>query len=378
MKIVFRWRVFDDLTQQWNDQQGRLTLRGIQSLSYYTSALRAVLYHNRTATVDNETRTISLQVSDGNTPSNIVSRSVVLIDNLPPVVSDFSVSTPENQPLVFSLADFNTHYSDPDNNPNVGSAADIRIVTLPTRGVLLLDGDTLRESVIASLPGGYAISAQNVGKLRYVPNADYEGTDAFTWNAFDGAEIAAATAQVNITIASALTVSIIAPTDSLCAGQTDTLTLSIEPFQGEYTYEWICENGCSDATLLDKASLVISPTAESRYSVTISRADGSVARDTVAVLVQDCAGARLAIPQGFTPNGDGINDAWTIPNLGTFPGVAVRVFDRFGHTVYESQQYNNQWQGTHDGQPLPTGTYYYSITTELDRQTYQGAVTILR
>ena len=369
---------FEELEQRWNDRIGRLTLFGRNSLTYYNSALRTVAYRNTSTKIDNKVRTISIQTFDRGVPSNIVSRSVVLINNQVPVVSDFSVNTLENQPLVFSLADFNAHYADPDNAPNVGSAADIRIVTLPTQGVLLLDRDTLQESIIASLPKGYAIPAQMVGKLRYVPNPGYQGTDAFTWNAFDGAETAATAAQVNINIAPELTVSIVAPTDSVCAGQTDTLTLSVEPPQGEYTYQWVCENDCSNATSLDEASLIINPTQESRYSVTVSRADGSVAQDTVTVLVQDCAGVRLAIPQGFTPDGDGINDVWTISNLGTFPGVAVRVFDRFGHTVYESQQYNNQWQGTHDGQPLPTGTYYYSITTEPDRQTYQGAVTILR
>ena len=369
---------FEELEQRWNDRLGRLTLFGRNALTYYNSALRAVVYRSTSTETDDKVRTISIQTFDRGVPSNIVSRSVVLIDNLPPVVNDFSVNTLENQSLIFSLADFNAHYSDPDNAPNVGSAADIRIVTLPTQGVLLLDGDTLRESVISRLPKGYAISAQNVGKLRYVPKAGYEGSDAFTWNAFDGAEVAATTAQVAITIAPELTVSIVAPTDSICVGQTDTLTLSVEPPQGDYTYEWVCEDDCSNATSLDKASLLISPTAESRYSVTVSRADESVARDTVVVLVQDCAGVRLAIPQGFTPDGDGVNDTWTIPNLGAFPDVAVRVFDRFGHTVYESPQYDNQWQGTYDGQPLPTGTYYYSITTGPDRQTYRGAVTILR
>ena len=368
---------FEELEQRWNDRLGRLTLLGRNTLAYYTSALRAVTYRSTITERDDKVRTISIQTFDRGIPSNIVSRSVVLINNQAPVVNDFSINTLENQSLAFSLADFNTHYSDPDNAPNVGSAADIRIVTLPTQGVLLLDGDTLQGNTIASLPKGYAIPVLEVGKLRYVPNLGYQGTDTFIWNAFDGAEIAATPAQVNINIAPELTVSIIDPTDSLCAGQADTLSLLVEPPQGDYSYEWVCEDGCSNA-LLDKASLLISPTAESRYSVTVSRADGSVARDTVVVLVQDCAGVRLAIPQGFTPDGDGVNDTWTIPNLGAFPDVAVRVFDRFGHTVYESPQYDNQWQGTYDDQPLPTGTYYYSITTEPDRQTYRGAVTILR
>jgi gliding motility-associated-like protein/uncharacterized repeat protein (TIGR01451 family) len=72
------------------------------------------------------------------------------------------------------------------------------------------------------------------------------------------------------------------------------------------------------------------------------------------------------IPQGFSPNGDGINDLFVIRGL---EGVTVsfEVYNRWGHLVYKNDDYHNDWNGkpntgiTIEGNGLPDGTYYYTI-----------------
>ncbi len=67
----------------------------------------------------------------------------------------------------------------------------------------------------------------------------------------------------------------------------------------------------------------------------------------------------------FTPNGDGSNDTFIIPELlnnpADFPDNSLTVFNRWGDVVYEAKPYNNDWDGTHyqTGEPLPPGTYFY-------------------
>jgi len=67
----------------------------------------------------------------------------------------------------------------------------------------------------------------------------------------------------------------------------------------------------------------------------------------------------------FTPNGDGVNDTFIIPELEEnpqeFPRNSLAVIDRWGNVVYEASPYNNDWDGTHyrTGKPLPPGTYFY-------------------
>jgi gliding motility-associated-like protein len=63
----------------------------------------------------------------------------------------------------------------------------------------------------------------------------------------------------------------------------------------------------------------------------------------------------------FTPNNDGMNDYWYIPDLEQFGKLQVTVYNRFGQAVYQSNGYKNDWDGTWKGSPLPSASYYYII-----------------
>jgi len=86
----------------------------------------------------------------------------------------------------------------------------------------------------------------------------------------------------------------------------------------------------------------------------------------------------IVIPNVFTPNGDGINDVWTIKSLNDFPGCTVSVYNRYGNLVYHSNGYPKPWDGTYNGAQLPVGTYYYIIDTKDNMKPLAGPVTILR
>jgi gliding motility-associated-like protein len=80
----------------------------------------------------------------------------------------------------------------------------------------------------------------------------------------------------------------------------------------------------------------------------------------------------------ITPNGDGFNDTWIIENILTYPANVVTVYNRNGQMVYESESYNNMWDGTYNGDPLPDGTYYYVIEFTDSEDVVKGAVNIIR
>ncbi|MGB1270376.1 MAG: gliding motility-associated C-terminal domain-containing protein, partial [Flavobacteriaceae bacterium] len=48
---------------------------------------------------------------------------------------------------------------------------------------------------------------------------------------------------------------------------------------------------------------------------------------------------------GFSPNGDGINDNWTIDNIELYPSNVVKVYNRSGRLVYRAYGYKNTWNG---------------------------------
>jgi gliding motility-associated-like protein len=79
----------------------------------------------------------------------------------------------------------------------------------------------------------------------------------------------------------------------------------------------------------------------------------------------------------FTPNNDGFNDLWEIPDIGSYGKCEVRVYNRWGKLVFSSPDYHNEWDGTSDGVSLPSAAYYFIIKTETEG-TVTGTVNIVR
>ena len=91
----------------------------------------------------------------------------------------------------------------------------------------------------------------------------------------------------------------------------------------------------------------------------------------------------LSIYNALTPNGDNIDDTWTITGIDrpVFEAAVVSVFDRWGQQVFKSLGYRSPWDGTNNGKYLPTGAYYYVIELNaynLYIPPYVGIVSILR
>jgi trimeric autotransporter adhesin len=84
-----------------------------------------------------------------------------------------------------------------------------------------------------------------------------------------------------------------------------------------------------------------------------------------------------AISSLFTPNNDGMNDYWYIPDIINYGKIQVNVYNRFGQTVYESDSYKNDWDGTWNGSPLPSASYYYIIKSS-KKGLIKGVVNIVR
>lgn len=84
-----------------------------------------------------------------------------------------------------------------------------------------------------------------------------------------------------------------------------------------------------------------------------------------AVQLYPCTDEEEAVilPNFITPNGDGKNDFYVIDSLP--PMTKVSFFNRWGNEVYCSDNYQNNWDGSYLGNPLPTGTYYVIVQMPL-------------
>lgn len=68
----------------------------------------------------------------------------------------------------------------------------------------------------------------------------------------------------------------------------------------------------------------------------------------------------LAVPNVFTPNGDGQNDEFRVAYR-SLREFHIWVYNRWGHLVYESTDPAKGWDGTIGGRPAAEGAYYYVI-----------------
>jgi gliding motility-associated-like protein len=90
---------------------------------------------------------------------------------------------------------------------------------------------------------------------------------------------------------------------------------------------------------------------------------------------------QLAMPNTFTPNGDGLNDFFNVlSNTGTPEVLAFRIFNRWGQQVYNNQRPQQGWDGTFKGRHQPSEVYHYQIEVQTPSGPWyrQGDVTLVR
>lgn len=139
------------------------------------------------------------------------------------------------------------------------------------------------------------------------------------------------------------------------------------------TYLWAPDSLVSNASL---ANPITEPPVTTWFTVLVTSPNGCVDLDSVLVTVVP----EVIIPTGFTPNGDGWNDAWVIDHIDLFPECEVEVYNRWGDMLFRSVGYQEPWEGKYNGDFVPVGTYYYVVKLNDPRfpDAYTGPLTVIR
>ncbi|MFN7013796.1 MAG: gliding motility-associated C-terminal domain-containing protein, partial [Bacteroidia bacterium] len=98
------------------------------------------------------------------------------------------------------------------------------------------------------------------------------------------------------------------------------------------TFAWAPSETLSSTTVANPTAFPINNTT---YYVTVTSPQGCVANDSVIVSILP----DIIFPNGFTPNGDGVNDVWIIDNIQFFPNNVVEVYNRWGELLFRSEGY---------------------------------------
>jgi gliding motility-associated-like protein len=141
------------------------------------------------------------------------------------------------------------------------------------------------------------------------------------------------------------------------------------------TYNWSFGDG-KTSTVFDTSYIY---KAAGIYQVQLIVSNNSQCADTATttIIVYD-----LTVPNVFSPNGDNVNDVFTINSIGV-ESVDVEIYNRWGIKVYAWSTPHGGWDGTNiiNGFQCDNGTYYYILKeTDILGKVYQktGFVTLIR
>lgn len=135
----------------------------------------------------------------------------------------------------------------------------------------------------------------------------------------------------------------------------------------QLVYVWSPASSCpsQNCTSIDSLS-------PGTYSVTIKALNAvNMPIDSVSfayTVLANTDPCQITVYNGFTPDGDGINDTWIIENIADFATNTVTIFNRWGNKIWNTTNYDNVtnvWNGKNkNGADLPSGTYFYIIEIE--------------
>ncbi|TAD96066.1 MAG: hypothetical protein EAZ97_14635 [Bacteroidetes bacterium] len=153
----------------------------------------------------------------------------------------------------------------------------------------------------------------------------------------------------------------ILPLPFISAGKDTTINIgqSIQlRASGGVSYRWV-----ASPTLAEADSLSATPTVNPRVTTayTVVGTDSRGCKNTASVVVRVLDIPLVKAVEIITPNGDGMNDKFVIQNLELYPKNTLMIFNRWGKTIYEKVDYENDWDGTSEGSLIPTGTYFFIL-----------------
>lgn len=160
---------------------------------------------------------------------------------------------------------------------------------------------------------------------------------------------------------------------TIAAGQSAPLfATSSDP---ESNFSWLPITGLSCADCPDPMA---SPYVTTVYDVTVTTPFGCEAAGQVLIEVEDILNVYL--PTMFSPNGDGQNDVFRLRGSPLFD-YTMKVFNRWGQVVFESDDFRFGWDGKHNGSPVEAGVFAYQIkgTTAGGKDVEEsGQITLIR
>lgn len=113
------------------------------------------------------------------------------------------------------------------------------------------------------------------------------------------------------------------------------------------------------------------------YSLTATNNCGS-SNDAIAIGNGVC---KVYVPNAFTPNNDGLNDVFKAYGTEGITKMNMKIFNRWGQVLFETNDKSKGWDGRFNGTPLDAGAFIYMLNyTDINSQSQslKGTLVLIR
>jgi len=124
-------------------------------------------------------------------------------------------------------------------------------------------------------------------------------------------------------------------------------------------FYWNFGNGAS--TILENPTHSYHITSDETYTVLFKVTNSYGCEHDTTKLITVVDNYAFYVPNSFTPNNDGVNDYFH-PRVADVLKYHLAIFNRYGECIFQSVDPNESWDGTHNEQKSPAGTYTWVIT----------------
>lgn len=118
------------------------------------------------------------------------------------------------------------------------------------------------------------------------------------------------------------------------------------------------------------------------FTVTLLALNGANCIDTMNMNLTIIPEFHMYAPNGFSPNGDGINDQFQIYTDWRHQyEMDLYIFNRWGNQIYHSKSLDDQWDGTYQDNPCQEDVYLWRlviVAEENNRKVYMGSVALIK
>jgi gliding motility-associated-like protein len=148
------------------------------------------------------------------------------------------------------------------------------------------------------------------------------------------------------------------------------------------TWSWSFGNGNTSVLKVPATQFYVASNAPRNITAQLIVKNNIGCRDTATNNIYVLSNCYIAIPKGFSPNNDGLNDFLYPTNAYKARDLLFRVYNRAGQLIFETRDWTNKWDGTFKGNPQDPGTYVWILSyTNIDtgkRYNLKGSTVLIR